>query len=298
MKPQHLHTLEALDARGTDDESASSQPLVSVIVATRNSHKTLDACLSSIARQTYKPIELIVVDRDSTDGTKVIAKFYTDNVYNYRPERSAQRNFGVSQANGEFVLMIDSDMELSPDVVQDCIDVMCYKPQTRGVIIPEESFGKGFWARCKQLERSFYHNNNAIEAARFFAKSTFESVGGYDETMVSGEDWDLSSKVRNLGRIERVTSVIHHNEGHLRLSNSLQKKYYYAGKAKIYLNKNQVGSKMTANVGPLQRYKLFLSHPRKLLANPFVGLGMLTMKTLEFGSGALGYFFSNRKERV
>lgn len=298
MKPQHLHTYETPEAQSPVYEPTSSQPLVSVIVATRNSHKTLDACLSSITRQTYKPIELVIVDRDSTDGTKVIAKFYTDKVYNYRPERSAQRNYGVSQANGEFVLMIDSDMELSPDVVRDCIDVMCYKPQTRGIIIPEESFGKGFWARCKQLERSFYRGNNAIEAARFFAKNTYESVGGYDETMVSGEDWDLSSKVRNLGRIERISSMIHHNEGHLKLTNSLQKKYYYAGKAKLYLSKNQVGSKLTANVGPLQRYKLFLSRPGKLLANPFVGLGMLTMKTLEFGSGALGYFFSGKKERV
>jgi glycosyltransferase involved in cell wall biosynthesis len=275
-----------------------SNPLVSVIVTTRNNHKTLDACLASIDNQTYQPIELIVVDRDSTDGTKMIARYYTDHVYNCGPERSAQRNFGVSRASGHYIVIIDSDMELDQHVIQDCVDVMHYKPSTKGVIIPEESFGVGFWAKCKSLERSYYHHNDAIEAARFFEKSIYEQVGGYDETMVSGEDWDLSARVRNLGRIERVPSLIYHNEGQLSLRISLQKKYYYGGKAKAYLRKN-AQSKLASSAGPLQRYKLFLSQPRKLFVNPFVGLGMLFMKGAEFFFGGLGYVLArNKKERV
>lgn len=276
-----------------------SNPLVSVIVTTRNNHETLDACLLSITRQTYRPIELIVVDRDSTDGTKFIARYYTDHVYNYGPERSAQRNFGVDKSSGEFVAIIDSDMELTPHVIQDCVDVMHYKATTRGVIIPEESFGVGFWAHCKRLERSFYQGNNAIEAARFFTRGTFLAVGGYDEAMVSGEDWDLSARVRNLGRIERIHSIIRHNEGHFKLAKSLRKKFYYAGQSRAYLKKNAVGHKLSAETGPLKRYKLFFSRPQKLLVNPFVGLGMLFMKTLEYSFGALGYVFSGKKrERV
>ncbi len=275
-----------------------SNPIVSVIVTTRNNHETLDTCLSSIVNQIYQPIELIVVDRDSTDGTKMIARYYTEHVYNCGPERSAQRNFGVSKATGEFVVIIDSDMELTPHVIQDCVDTMYYRPQTKGVIIPEESFGVGFWSKCKNLERSFYIGNNSLEAARFFTKDTFERVGGYDLDMISGEDWDLSARVRNLGRIERITSYIRHNEGNLRLVRSLRKKYYYAGKARTYLQKNAVGSKLTADAGPVQRYKLFFSKPRKLLSNPFVGAGMLLMKTCEFGSGAFGYLFASKKDRA
>jgi len=275
-----------------------SNPVVSVIVTTRNNHETIDACLSSIVNQTYQPIELVVVDRDSTDGTKMIARYYTQHVYNCGPERSAQPNFGVSKATGEFVVIIDSDMELTPHVIQDCVDTMHYRPQTKGIIIPEESFGVGFWSKCKHLERSFYAGQNSLEAARFFTKETFEQVGGYDLDMVSGEDWDLSSRVRNLGRIERVTSYIRHNEGNLHLLRSLRKKYYYAGKARTYLQKNAVGPKLTADAGPLQRYKLFFSKPRKLFSNPFVGVGMLFMKTCEFGSGAFGYLFAGKKGRA
>jgi glycosyltransferase involved in cell wall biosynthesis len=275
-----------------------SNPLVSVIVTTRNNHETLDACLASIINQSYQPLELIVVDRDSSDGTKMIARYYTGLVFNCGPERSAQRNFGVSKASGEYVVIIDSDMELTPHVIQDCVDTMHYKPGTAGIIIPEESFGRGFWAQCKSLERSFYHGNDAIEAARFFSKDVYVELGGYDQSMVSGEDWDLSARARNHGRIERVSALIRHNEGHFKLMKSLQKKYYYAGKAKAYLAKNNVGNKLTASSGPLQRYKLFLSRPKKLLINPLLGAGMLFMKTCEYGFGAVGYVFSNKKERA
>jgi glycosyltransferase involved in cell wall biosynthesis len=274
-----------------------SNPLVSVIVTTRNNHDTLDACLASVINQIYQPIELIVVDRDSSDGTKMIARYYTSLVFNCGPEHSAQRNFGVSKASGEYIIVVDADMQLTPHVIQDCVDVMHYKPQTAGVIISEESFGRGFWARCKRLERSFYQGNDAVEAARFFAKTTYEQVGGYDVSLVSGEDWDLSARVRNLGRIERVTSIIRHNEGNFRLLRSLRKKYYYAGKARAYLQKRQSENILTAGAGPA-RYKLFFSKPKKLFVNPFVGIGLLFMKACETSFSALGYRFAGRRERI
>lgn len=275
---------------------APQNQLVSIIVTTKNNHKTLDACLASIVGQTYQPTELIVVDNNSSDGTRDIARFYTDKVYVCGPERCAQRNFAVDKARGEYVVIIDSDMELSPHVIQDCVDVMHYRPASRGVIIPEESFGIGFWASCKRLERSFYTGNDAIEAARFFTRQTFLEVGGYDEALVSGEDWDLSTRVRALGKIERINSFIRHNEGKLSLGTSLRKKFYYAQKAKAFLRKQTAATRMQSGAGPFSRYRLFLSRPKKLLRNPFVGVGMLAMKTFEFGFGGLGYIFSREKK--
>ncbi|HSX32945.1 MAG TPA: glycosyltransferase [Candidatus Saccharimonadales bacterium] len=297
-------SLERLMAREQDasgdaapEPAASSMPLVSVIVTTRNNHQTLDACLASIMRQTYEAIELIVVDRDSSDGTKLIARYYTDQVYNHGPERSAQRNFGVRKAHGEFVVIIDSDMELTRNVISDCVDVFYYHEDTSGVIIPEESFGVGFWARCKRLERSFYRGNDWLEAPRFFRKDVYEETGGYDETMVSGEDWDLGARVRQCGRVARINAHINHNEGRLHLIKSLRKKYYYAGQARVYLRKNPLSSSLSQNVGPLRRYRLFFSQPGKLFSNPIAGIGMLLMKTFEFSFGALGYLLSGLKKR-
>lgn len=265
------------------------RPLFSIIVTTKNNTSTLDACLQSIAAQTYKPTELIIVDNFSTDNTLEIAKRYTNKVWTQGPERTVQRNFAIGKASGEYVVIIDSDMELAPEVIEQCATALADK-SVAGVTIPEESFGEGFWAQCKRLERSFYVGVPWIEAARAFHRTTLEKLGGYDESLVSGEDWDLSKRAERFGKIVPISAFIRHNEGRINLPKTLKKKYYYAQHAKAYLKQNPVNSKLTAQQGPLRRYKLFFSRPTKLFKNPILGLGMLFMKTSEFTAGAAGYF--------
>ncbi|MEX2055026.1 MAG: glycosyltransferase family A protein, partial [Candidatus Andersenbacteria bacterium] len=161
-------------------------PLVSIIVPTKNSAQFLGRCLQSIKEQTYQNIELIVVDNSSTDATQEIARKYTDKVFTKGPERSAQRNLGAAQSKGKYLLFIDSDMEVSPQVVAACIEKISSAPHIKAIIIPEESFGEGFWAQCKKLEKSFYIGVDWMEAARFFDRIVFEEVKGYDERMISG----------------------------------------------------------------------------------------------------------------
>ncbi len=265
-------------------------PLVSIIVPTKNSAATLGACLQSIAAQTYPHIELIVVDNYSTDVTATLAKRFTSHVHLRGPERSAQRNFGVAQATGRYVALIDSDMELGSRVIEACVKAVGQDPELLGLVIPEESFGQGFWAACKRLERSFYVGVPWIEAARFFDRQTYQQAGGYDPTLVSGEDWDLARRIETRGPVGRIGEFIRHNEGRIDLRTTLRKKYYYARHARAYLARNPERSTLTAQVGPLQRYRLFLSHPRQLFRNPVLGLGVLTMKTAEFAAGAMGYW--------
>lgn len=268
-------------------------PLVSIIVPTKNSSEFLEECLQSIKNQSYKNsneknnshevnIELIVVDNFSDDNTKEIAKKYTDKVLNKGPERSAQRNFGAEQAKGDYVLIVDSDMELSENIVSSCVEKVKLDGKIKGIIIPEESFGIGFWAQCKKLEKSFYVGIDWMEAARFFDKKVFEKAGGFDENMVSGEDWDLSQRVEKLGKIGRISDFIYHNEGRINLLKTIKKKFYYAGKFAKYLDKNKNQLKIEKQTGILSRYKLFFSQPKKLFKNPILGLGMLFMKTCEF----------------
>ena len=270
------------------------QPLVSVIVTTYNSASTLDACLASIQRQSYDEAELIVVDNNSTDNTKQIAKKYGA-VFDTGPERSAQRNFGVSKAKGQYVLIIDSDMELGKDVVKTCVEQVQQHDDIKAVVIPEESFGTGFWAQCKRLERSFYVGVEWMEAARLFDKKTYIQVGGYNEDLVSGEDWDLSQRVARQAKIGRIDEFIRHNEGQLHLLRTLQKKYYYAQKFAAYLAANQHTKAVRSQTGILSRYGLFFSKPGRLLKRPDLGLGMLFMKTSEFTFGGFGYVYSKFK---
>jgi hypothetical protein len=176
-------------------------------------------------------------------------------------------------------------MDLESNVVMECINE--YKDGVVGVIVPEESFGVGFWSKCKALERSFYVGVPWIEAARFFKKDLYVKLGGYNESLVSGEDWDLSQRVSKLGKISRTKSYIRHNEGELKLFKTLNKKYYYAKHFKKYLQQSE-SKNIDNQTSVVQRYWLFFSKPAKLFKNPILGIGMLVMKTCEFASGFLG----------
>jgi len=264
--------------------SDTLRPLVSIIVPTRNSAATLGACLASIRAQTCDRTEVIVVDNHSTDDTAGLAARAGAEVLVRGPERSAQRNFGARQARGEYVVFIDSDMELGPQVIEACVRALAADQSLAGLVIPEESFGLGFWAACKRLERSFYVGVPWIEAARFFRREKFEVAGGYDEAMVSGEDWDLSQRLAKFGGIGRVGEFIRHNEGRLSLARTLRKKWYYAAKIRDYAGRRGEPN-VKKQFSVLGRYRLFFSRPKQLFARPLVGLGMLFMKTAEFAAG-------------
>ena len=274
----------------------NGRPLVSLIIPTKNSGRTIEACLKSIRGQSYKNIEIIIVDNNSTDDTKKIALKYTKLVFNRGPERSVQRNFGAKMSKGKYFLFIDSDMELSKTVITDCIRLVeSYKVSKvhkvlGGIVIPEESFGEGFWAKCKALERSFYIGVDWIEAARFFPKKIFWEFKGYDESQTGTEDFDLPQKIKlkyGVNAIGRINQIIRHNEGKLSLIYTVKKKFYYANTAKEYAKTNSEYFKKQAN--PLNRYLLFFSNPTKLFKNPILGLGMLSMKTSEFIAGGFRY---------
>jgi len=267
-------------------------PLVSIIIPTRNSEEFLENCLESIKKQTYKNVEIIVVDNNSTDRTKKIAVKYTKSVFNRGPERSAQRNFGASKSKGDYLLFIDSDMELSKKVVEECVNKV---QKSGGIIIPEKSMGKGFWARCKALERSFYIGVDWIEAARFFSKEVFNKFKGYDETQTGTEDSDFPQRIKEEfgeNSILRINSFIYHHEGSLSLFDTLKKRFYYAKTANIYTTRKSNEEYYKRQSSILERYKLYFSDPKKLFKNPFLGLGVLFMKTTEFGVWGVGYSIS------
>ncbi|MHA1678427.1 MAG: glycosyltransferase family 2 protein, partial [Promethearchaeota archaeon] len=272
----------------------NSNPLVSIIIPSRNRSYNLDRCLDRIKKQSYSNIEIIIVDGNSTDDTALVAEKYSAKffVFNKKGDhRCAQRNLGVQKASGEYVLIIDDDMELSVKVIEDCVHKINQEKNIKGIIIPEESFGKGFWAQCKKLERSFYLGLSWMEAARFFRRKDYLRLGGYNEELTSGEDWDLSQRMEALGKIDRINSFIYHNEGVASLLKIIKKRYYYAKKFVKYTDINTNQPKVKKQLNVLIRFKLFFSDPKKLFKNPIYGFGMLFMKTCEFGFGGSAYLF-------
>jgi glycosyltransferase involved in cell wall biosynthesis len=265
--------------------------LVSVIVPTRNSGRTLEACLNSIRSQHYRPVELVVVDNGSTDRTLQIARDLADIVENWGPERSAQRNRGARVAHGDFVLFVDSDMTLSPEVVGDCVDVL-RSNNTPGAIIPEVSVGEGFLAHCRALERSCYDGDDTIEAARFFARAPFEASAGYDENLVAFEDWDLSNRIGAGSHLPRTVSHITHDEGRLRLRTVLAKKRLY-GRSFVYFSRKH--GKSTLGQANVIFRPAFLRNWQRLVRHPLLTAGFLSLKGLEAAAGLWGFLESRAR---
>lgn len=106
--------------------SASKGSLVSVVVASYNRAGMLPDAMQSVCEQTYRPIELVIVDDGSTDATEdVVAAFRESNLADprftvryVRQENAgfaAARNRGVSESSGDFIQFLDSDDWLLPD---------------------------------------------------------------------------------------------------------------------------------------------------------------------------------------
>jgi glycosyltransferase involved in cell wall biosynthesis len=271
---------------GNSASIAASTPertLVSVVIPTRNSAPTLGACLRSIARQTYDDVEAVVVDNFSLDATREVASEHDCAVLTAGPERSAQRNHGARHARGSHLLFVDSDMVLEPTVVEEC--VAAARSGATAVIIPEVSFGEGFWARCKRLERSCYLGDDDIEAARFFTRDLFYGLGGFDEELNAGEDWDLNARAKSSGAaMARTASLIHHDEGRLELGHLLAKKFHYGRSLVAYRRKHRA----LAARQLLPTRPAFFRHRRALAAQPILLGGIVLMKSLELGAAALG----------
>lgn len=271
--------------------------LVSVIVTTKNEEKNIDRLLSSIKKQTHSPIEIIVVDNSSVDGTQRVARQFTRKVYNYGPERSAQRNFGIIKSTGKLFIFLDADMVLSPKVIKDCVDTVSKDKKIGAVVIPEQSVAQTFWEKVKAFERSFYveEGDHTIEAARFFKEEAYTKAGGYDESITGPEDWDLSETVKDLGyKICRIKSKIFHYEKIDSPISLAKKKFYYALRSHRYIKKRNMSI-----ISPKTIYFLrpiFYKKWKKLISDPVLAIAMLIMFIFELVGGGIGYFIGKYKK--
>ena len=271
----------------------AENPLVSVIIPTKNSRETIEICLKSIKSQGYQNTEIIVVDALSTDNTHKISEKYGAIVVRKNAGRPEARNIGAEEAKGELILSFDSDMELTPRVVEEC--VVKVEEGYDALIIPEVSVGNGFWAKCKALEKSCYIGDELIEASRFFKREVFEAVKGYDPELEAGEDWDLNQRIRKAGyRVGRIKALIKHHEGRLSLWKTMKIKYQYGKTLEKYKRKHPNEAKR--QLRPIRHG--FIRNWRKLARDPIHAFGMIFMKMCELFASKLGNVVTERETKI
>jgi glycosyltransferase involved in cell wall biosynthesis len=211
-------------------------PVVSVIVTTKNEERNIGACLESVVQQSMPLFEMIVVDNYSEDKTVEISKEYGAEIFEKGPERSAQRNYGVEKSKGQYILYLDADMRISSGLLEDCVNRCETDSDISGIYIPEIIVGEGFWIKVRKFERRFY-DGTIIDAVRFVPKSAFQKVDGFDLRFTGPEDWDFDKKIRGLGKTVLSVAYLEHDEGHFDFKHYLSKKSYYTKGFDIYTEK-------------------------------------------------------------
>ena len=277
-------------AKEVDDE-----PLVSVVIPTYNSSKTISRCLQSIASQSYKNVEVIIVDRLSTDQTQAIARLHGAKLFCLALERTAAKNFGANKATGVYVCFVDSDMELSRTVIEECVALAQKDEKIGAVIIPEQSIGTSYWAKVRRFERTFYLNT-PIESARFFRRTLLDRVG-FDDDVVFYEESTLPQKIRALGFIAdaRSNAMISHNEDDFSLLEWLRSKFHYGGTFNEYQTRySEYASRQT---DPLYRLGLFV-RKKRFYTQLSLAAGVVTLKLLEYSAVRLGCLAKRTGSRV
>lgn len=256
--------------------------MISIVIPTKNSERTIEKCLQSIRDQTYKDYELIIVDGNSTDSTASIAKKFADLFIADDSGRTHARNIGFSRAKGEILLSIDSDMVLEKTVLQDVASSM---DGFGGLIIPEVGYGDDFISKCKDLEKRCYVGDEIMESARAFSREAFRSVEGYDPGLVFGEDWDIHYRIKKNFKIGRIRSRILHIVTPFSFVQDLRKSYLYGKTLPKYVEKGHQ-PQTSAWLDPKNNF--FIRHFPKLIKEPVYATGLFIFKSLEYVAGILG----------
>ncbi|PBJ13853.1 glycosyltransferase [Flavobacterium sp. ACN6] len=185
-------------------------PKLSIITPCYNSEATLEATLESVLNQDFQDWELIIVNDGSTDSTEEIALKYVlkDNRFKYYFKENGglgkARNYGITRAEGEFILPLDSDNQLSKSFIRNAIKVFKNDLSIGVVYGYAEYFGEreGLWKVDDfNLHKMLVHNY--IDACAVFKKELWKKAGGYDENMPyqGHEDWEFWIALSNVGAV-------------------------------------------------------------------------------------------------
>lgn len=181
-----------------------SKPLVSVIIPVKNAERYLNETIDSVLAQTYAPIEVLVVDGQSTDGTRDLAQSYPEVRYvceEGAPSIANGRNLGIKEAKGELIAFVSGDDRWLPNKIALQAEALRLDPSAaysicklRFFLEDGEAMPRGF--RPELLEKDVLGSMPETLLAR---ASLFEEVGLFDGQYGLAEDLDWFQRVRDRG---------------------------------------------------------------------------------------------------
>lgn len=185
-------------------------PRVSVVIPTFNRKGFLKEAIESVLRQTYKDLEVIVVDDGSEDGTEEVITAYGDKriKYVWQPNRgpSAARNRGAAMAGGEFLAFLDSDDLWTPRKLEKQVSFFEENPFARICYTDEIWIRRGVRVNPKKRHQKYsgwiypYCLPLCIisPSSVMFKRELWEEIGGFDESFPFCEDYEIWLRISSV----------------------------------------------------------------------------------------------------
>lgn len=192
------------------------KPLVTICIPTYNSNKTISKCLDAIKKQTYKNIEINIVDNSKDNTVAIAKKFGVKNIKIFKGSLLEARYEGTKMAKGKYTLILDSDQILESDLIERAVQIS-EKEKLDMIALEEQVYSnQSLLEKLFELDRKLINKVNDLSPftgvimPRFFntklllnaygriPKKIFPHTGGPDHAIVYYEAWKLSKKIKVL----------------------------------------------------------------------------------------------------
>jgi len=217
------------------------EPLVTVCISTYNRGKLLPFVIECVQKQTYKNIEILVIDDCSTDETQNIVselKNKDSRLYYHRHQQnrglSSGRNTAIKNAKGKYFTFIDDDDKWEPKFIADFVELAeqyddnwCFCCGNKHVDVFEKVLCliPKLEGSLKQYIKKGY---TPPVAAQFYFTKSLKMVGGYNEKIKSGVDHDLwltlACNKFELKSLEKPLAIPNTNVAHNRMTTNYKKR--------------------------------------------------------------------------
>jgi glycosyltransferase involved in cell wall biosynthesis len=212
---------------------------ISVIIPAKNSERTIAKCLGAVFAQTLRPLEVIVVDGGSKDRTRNIAEELGAKVL-LEPVHTGSipsigRNYGAKYAKGDMLAFLDADCYPENTWLRKTLKNLSNRRiGIYGIVVSvtrqEPIVSQAFHYLHKQINYDFVPSR-----CMAIRKELFWKLGGFDEKLPTGEDNDLSYKVKEMGYeilVDKESKVYHDDEHMKTLSGIWRLQKWYASTEK------------------------------------------------------------------
>lgn len=210
-----LHAVHALTSSAPSDEAV---PSISILVAVRNEGSHLAETLSAVERAGGSAVEVLIIDGQSTDDTVEVAKRFSDRLPGWRVLKNprvlsaAGWNIGLAEARAPVVMLLSGHARVPMGFFE--VMLAALTPDRAGVgakALPvgddprSQLIAQAFTSPMGNGGASFMGAKSAgpVESIAFgcYWREQLLAVGGFDESIVRGQDWDLNLRLRMAGHV-------------------------------------------------------------------------------------------------